>query len=270
MRTLVAFQITEELESLQSRSVRIVDGCKIDTSFLTRSIDCYDASALELAIQLSEESESCHCPFEIEAVTADNHPVESVLKTLYALRFDRVINAYRENGSDLASADIARAICRVATEDRADLLLFGRQNSIGNQGSLPYAVADMLKIPAFSEVTGVHLVAEGLLKVCCLTDSGSSEYEVRPPAVLLIGNAESAFLRYPTLKDKMKYKDRQVIRLPVDEKWEGPDFPLKNEALKTGLRVVDRSRKSRIVREETDASAHYLLEEYLRKFHGQD
>lgn len=269
MKALVAFQITENIESLQSRSVRIVDGGKIDTSFLTKSIDCYDASALELAIQLFEESESCHCPFAMEAVTADNHPVESVLKNLYALRFDRVINAYREDGTDFSSADVARAICRVSAEDRADLLLFGRQNSISNQGSLPYTVADMLNLPAFSEVTEVHLEQENLLKICCLTDSGSTEYEVRPPAVLLIGNAESAFLRYPTLKDKMQSKDKQVIRFPVDESWDGPECPLNGGIQMTGIRVVDRSRENRIIREDANTAAHFLMEEYLRKFHGQ-
>lgn len=265
MKALVAFQIVPDLEPLQGNAARVTENGEIDTSFLAKALDCYDASALELAIQLSEKSESCHCLFELEAVTADNHPVESVMKSLYALGFGRVVHAFRADGAPLSGDEIASAVCAAAVGGGADLLLFGRESSTGGSGILPYIVAETLKIPVYPEVARIDREGENLLKICCLTDDGSAEFTVRTPAVLTVGNAENAFLRFPTLKDKLKSKNKEVLQAAIAANTGTKESAPSGGVRKTGIRVISRKREGRTVRLDVERAACFLMEEYLEK-----
>ena len=70
--------------------------------------------------------------------------------------------------------------------------------------------------------------SDGLAEVKSNTDSGFLTQVVRPPVVLVVGNAQNAYLRTPTLKDRVAFgkKPIEVVEAKVDITSTIPDAKL--------------------------------------------
>jgi len=91
MNILVCFTTVPEVEMLTDEDWVIDKNLQIDTSFLKPALNSYDESALEIALTLSDSSESLKVPLELTALTINGTGAAAILKTLNALRFKRVV-----------------------------------------------------------------------------------------------------------------------------------------------------------------------------------
>ena len=91
MNILVCFTTVPEVEMLADEDWVIDKNLQIDTSFLKPTLNSYDESALEIALTLSDASESVKVPIELTALTIAGSGATTFLKTLNALRFKRVV-----------------------------------------------------------------------------------------------------------------------------------------------------------------------------------
>lgn len=216
MNILVASAIVPELEALSQADWVSDSNHQVDTSFVPLDWNSCDESALELSLRL----QAAEIPIRRCAVTIGPKNRERFLKTLAALKFDRLIRV-DEEGYDLRFCPdaIARVIVALAQEEAAEVILMGRQNSLGENAQTPMLVSELLQIPCFTQVMQVELLEDRILKVSCRVDGGLQTYCVQTPCVLSIGDVPSTYLRVPTLKDKMKFG-----KLPIEQK-SIQDFP---------------------------------------------
>ena len=70
MNILVCFKTAPEVEMLMDEDWVIDKDLQIDTSFLKPALNSYDESALEIALTLSDASESAQVPVALTASTA--------------------------------------------------------------------------------------------------------------------------------------------------------------------------------------------------------
>jgi electron transfer flavoprotein alpha/beta subunit len=91
MNILVCFTTVPEVEMLTDEDWVIDNNLQIDTSFLKPTLNSYDESAVEIALTLSDASESVKVPLELTALTIAGSGATTILKTLNALRFKRVV-----------------------------------------------------------------------------------------------------------------------------------------------------------------------------------
>ena len=105
---------------------------------------------------------------------------------------------------------------------------------------------------------------EGHLKVTNEEDGRVAEQVVAVPCVLAMGNAPSAYLRVPTLKDKMKLGKKPIEHIQPD--WEKILEQGTDQAVElTRLEAVDDSRDTVLIEGDTpEEKARELYESYLK------
>lgn len=210
MKALVCFKIVPDLDMMSEKDWVIGDHFNIDTSFVKKMINPYDESALETALKLSDASED----LQLHALTIGGPQSDYYLKTLYALQFATAvrIEAFMDLRfqPELAAAVISKYIKEIEPQD---IVFLGKQSGEGDNGKTPLLVAEILGWPCITEVSRVEPAGENRLKVTSMTDDGILTQTVRTPCVLAVGNVAGAYMRVPTLKDRMKYgkKDIEVI-----------------------------------------------------------
>ena len=82
MNILACFKTVPEVEMLTDEDWVIDKKLQIDTSFLKPTLNSYDESALEIALTLSDTSESVQVPVELTALTIAGSGADTILKTL--------------------------------------------------------------------------------------------------------------------------------------------------------------------------------------------
>ena len=107
--------------------------------------------------------------------------------------------------------------------------------------------------------TGIEPVDEKHLKVTSETADGKRIWTVKTPCVLAMGNAPSAYLRVPTLKDKMS-RGKRPIEYVDDISWEeSADVEL------VELHMVEHSREAKVIEGGTaEEKAAIFYENYLK------
>jgi electron transfer flavoprotein alpha/beta subunit len=261
MDLLVCCKIVPDLDLLSDHDWVIPAHGRIDTAFVRTMINPFDESALELALRLAD----CAGPeVRLSALTIGSRQADPVLKTLLALRFDRVVRM--EPAADLVFCPevVAALIAAYARSHPQDALLMGRQSGEGDHGKTPLLVAEHLGWPCVSEVTRVEAAA-GRLRITSQVDDGLLEQTLRPPCVLSVGNVAGTALRVPTLKARMQHGQRAIERIePGPELAEALQCWHRDYALE-GLARISHARAGTIL-EGTDpaALARTLYEDHLR------
>lgn len=216
MNIFIAPAIVPELEALSREDWVSDSNNQVNVSFVPLDWNSCDESALELSLRIRAEG----TPIRRCAVTIGPKNRERFLKTLAALKFDRLIRV-EEEGYDIRFCPeaVAQIIAALAKEEQADVILMGRQSPVGENAQTPLIVAELLKIPCLTQVMQLEALENGILEVVCRVDGGLQTYHVQAPCVLSVGDVPSTYLRVPTLKDKMKFG-----KLPIEHK-SIRDFP---------------------------------------------
>lgn len=262
MKALVCFKIVPDLDMMSEKDWVIQDRFQIDTSFVKKMINPYDESALETALKLSDASEDL-C---LHALTIGDRQSDFYLKTLYALQFARAVRVETFADIRFQPGITAAVISKYVTEmDPQDMIFMGRQSGEGDNGKTPFLVAEMLGWPCISEIIRVEPVDKQFVSVTGMTDEGILTQVVKLPCVLSVGNVAGAYMRVPTLKDRMNHgrKDIDVIDIQKFNLDSLIDLPVDSIEL-VDAEVVSHKRKSVTIQGGSiRQKVKYLYQNYL-------
>lgn len=186
----------------------------IDTCYLKQILNCYDESALELSCRLRDACAASEIPCTCTAVSVSEQKAKPFLERMAALGF---------TGTDLIQPDKGTLTEHLTSERTAgflysyiknqqnfDFILTGTQSGDGSQGKVPFLLAEYLGIRCISNVIDIHPVSKDSLFVTSQRDAVICEETVTSPAILVIGNIAGAFLRVPTLRQRMQSKGQEI------------------------------------------------------------
>ena len=211
MNILVCFSLIPELEMLLEEDWVVDENLQIDVSFLRHNLNCYDESALEIALKFSDAAMKRQGSPNISALTIAGSEATSILKTLNALRFDRVVRIDIHEDSRFNAMAIASVLSQYVSKNAPqDILLMGRQSGIGENAKTPLLVAEMLGWPCITQVTAIEPLDKNHLVVSCQVDDGRLQQTIQTPCVMSVGNAPNSYMRIPTLKDRLQFGKRPV------------------------------------------------------------
>ncbi len=291
LRILVSFKVTPDFEALHDEAwVVAADrptgaAPAVVTRYVRRVLNCFDESALELALRLRDALADRGEAAGLGALSVGGRDTEPFFKTLLALGYEpatRVTAGAGEGDADLdvggarpadgddldfaPSVNAALVAAFVRQVDHVDLLLTGCRSGPGDSGAVPFFVAEALGWPCLTQVTEVEPLACGRLRVTCTTDDGLLRATVRTPCVLAIGNAVVSRLRVPTLQSRLAVGGTAIRVVPAADL--GVDVAAgarRASGAPTALAAIDRSRPGDVVPGETPREkAEALFEGYLR------
>lgn len=238
----------------------------VDTSFVKTTWNCFDESALEMLLKLSEQSEGFGIRHKLDAVTIGGILCDNYLKTLYALGFEKAVRI--ECGEELSFWPELTA--KLITEymrrsGGQDVLVMGIKSADGGNGKTPLLAAEQLGWPCVTQVIGIEPVNDTQLKITNMVDGGIGTRVITVPCVLSVGDAPCSYLRVPTLKDRMQRGKRPIeVYTMQDLGLDGSEKELQPMAKLQGLEAVRHKREGVIIegddlREKVDILYHSYL-----------
>ena len=271
LRILVSFKVTPDFEALREAdwlAGAAHDAARgVETRYVRRVLNCFDESALELALRLSDARAERGFATDLGALSVGGRETQPYLKTLVALGYERAARVEPEAALDFAPAVTASIIAGYATRvDHSDLLLLGCRSGPGDSGTVPFLVAEELGWPCLTQVLEVEPLADDRVRVACMVDDGLLRVTLRLPCVLAVGNAVVSQLRVPTLTDRLARRDKRIdvvsgADLGVDIARELSREP----CVLTGLEGIDRARRGVIVGGATPREkARALFDSHLK------
>ena len=248
MRILVCFKVTPDYEALRDADWVAGPGDAVRSRYVRRVLNCFDESALELALRLRDDAAGQGVVAELGALSVGGRETKPFFATLHALGYERAARIEAGGALDYAPAATAALIAGYAQRvDRSDLLLLGSRCGPGDSGTVPFLVAEELGWPCVTQVTEVA-PAGGGLRVTCAADDGRLSLTVRPPCVLAIGNALVSHLRVPTLTDRLARRElRADVLAPGEVGVDLAEVLGDAPAALEGLERIDRTRAGVVV-----------------------
>jgi electron transfer flavoprotein beta subunit len=271
LRILVSFKVTPDFEALREAdwlagaAAGLASG--VETRYVRRILDCFDESALELALRASDARAECGVPTSLGALSVGGSEADPYLKTLLALGYERAARVASEAALDFAPAVTAALIASyVRTVDHSDLVMLGCRSGPGDSGVVPFLIAETLGWPCLTQVIEVEPLPEDRVRVACMVDDGLLRATLRLPCVLAVGNAVVSHLRTPTLTDRLAQRDRRIDVLSGADLGIDIAAELSRETcVLTGLEAIDRARRGAIIGGATPRDkAHTLFDSYLK------
>ncbi|MCD8168538.1 hypothetical protein MCJ35_04445 [Enterocloster sp. OA13] len=259
MKLLGCFKIVPDLEQLAEEEWKPDEQGIIDTRFVRREWNCYDESLLELMLRARDQSARGET---LEALTVSGTLQDGVIKTLYALGFDKVIRAGTCSGIVFSPYHTARLISSYCNAGQPDCLILGAQSSDEGSGMVPYLVAEMLGWPCVSGVMDFALEQDRGIVAEHMQFSKKMRRRMKAPCVLVVGNVPNTYLRIPTLKERLGASGRKV------EEW-GTDH-VKEEKMEPQLVKLERKGQSRAsIHLDVDDTEELVRRLYLEHIGGR-
>jgi len=275
LRILVSFKVTPDFEAL--READWLAGAEddaaedaahgVETRYVRRVLNCFDESALEMALRLADARAQRGSATSLGALSVGGKETEPYLKTLLALGYERAARVEPEAALDFAPAVVAALIAGYVRQvDHSDLLLLGCRSGPGDSGTVPFLLAEALGWPCLTQVLEVEPLPDDRVRVACLVDDGLRRVTLRLPCVLAVGNAVVSQLRVPTLTDRLARKHAPIDVLSGADLGVDIAGDLRRETcVLTGLETIDRARRGVIVGGATPAAkAHALFAAHLK------
>jgi electron transfer flavoprotein beta subunit len=268
VRVLACFKATPDFEALREADWAGAAAGVVETRYVRRVLNCFDESALEVALRLSESAARRGVRVELDALSVGGREVEPYLKTLVVLGYERATRvppeaadaeseaadaeseaAGAESGLDFAPGVVASIIAAYARRvAHSDLVVLGWRSGPGDSSTVPFRVAEALGWPCLTQVTEVEPLSDDRLRVACVADDGPLRLTLRGPCVLAVGNAVVSHLRVPTLQDRLARRDRPIDVLAAADL--GVDIAAQRRretCLPTAFETIDRSRRAVVI-----------------------
>lgn len=268
MKILACFKIVPDLDLVAEEDWKADEELRVDTGYVRPIWNCFDESALEMMLKLSDLSEGFDVVYELSALTVGKKKDESFLQTLYALGYSHGIRIEKEDGClfspELVSSAVAAYMKRYAMQD---VVIMGQQSSDGSNMKTPYLLAEKMGWPCVRDVVKMEPVDESSLKVTGSTGNGLLVQVVKTPCVLVVGNAQDSYLRVPTLKDKMRLGKQPVELVSLEELGLGEPAleELESRVLPVSLEAVSARRDTVWIDGDSPREkAQKLYETYLQ------
>lgn len=217
MKIAVCFKVLADYQRLFSSTPELNELYQIDTSYIRQLFNCFDESALEMALQLRDCLIAKEQTAALSAMTVDRQRADIFLKHLAAVGYDELVRIQCDHRIDLRfnPLTVSRLLSALLNQNLPDLVLFGTQGADGDNRQTGFLVAEHLQWPCISQVEKIENTnASGRLKVFSRTDQGTLIQTVTLPVVLIIGQSrEAPYLRLPNLKQKMDARTRHITLL---------------------------------------------------------
>lgn len=210
-RIFVSFKMVNDYEQVlpEDWDAFLQEDAALD--YVRQIVNCFDESALELALRIKDYYSQIGEETELTALTIANDS-PSFFKTLFATGYDRVIRLTPSPGENFSPLSIADKILSFIREEQAGFgaFLFGQQAAPFDSGQVPYFVAQGLGIPAISNIISLKAETDSLVAVSQKSDHILT-YRISSPAVCLIGNCKRTYLRVPTLREKLAVSKKEAL-----------------------------------------------------------
>ena len=157
MKILVCFKAAPNVEMLLDEDWVVDKKLQIDTSFVKNDLSSYDESALEMALKLSDACDDLGISLDLNALTVDGSGATPILKTLGALRFEKLVRIEPQEDLLFQPTKVATLISQyVLNHASQDVVLLGRQSDIGENAKTPFLAAEMLGWPCITQAIGIE------------------------------------------------------------------------------------------------------------------
>ena len=175
------------------------------------AISDFDTYAVEEGLKLKEAAGDG----EVVVVSMGPERAMDALRKALAMGADRAVLV---SDASLEGADLlgtAKALAGALEKESPDLVLFGQQSADGDGACLWAAVAELLRLPAISQVAELEL-GDGAVTGRRQTEFGYERVRAPLPAVVAVSDAINE-PRYPSLKGIMGAKSKPQDRLSATE-----------------------------------------------------
>ncbi|MDR2386615.1 MAG: hypothetical protein LBE80_03395 [Deltaproteobacteria bacterium] len=230
-----------KLEDLLDEDWQVGEGLGPELSYAKMIINPDDQSALELALRL-REARSPEETYLAALSLGHSDQARRVAQSLLALGFNQV-GLISRDGQEPFAPDVAALRLWPWAQRDFQLILTGARSADGQNGLTAMYLAELLAYRLITEVIELRAGAGGKIEVESLSDEGLVSQNLLGPSVLSVGNAPSAFLRVPSLKDRLKSAPL------APEILAGPQLAGDSFAELVGLERPDRRRQTRLVSE---------------------
>lgn len=209
-------------------------GGQIDTSGLEWKMNPFDEYALETALRLTENGKDPKTRLgEIVVVTIGPKDADSTLRSALATGADRALRIEAED-DQLDGRIVARALAKVAEEEKPDLILLGKQAVDGDTNQVGQRLAELLDLPMATFAATIKQEQDGKLLVGREVDGGVLNLRLTPPCLVTVdlrvvapksvysNKTEEGFeyaegVRFAPLPAIMKAKKKPLETKPLSE-----------------------------------------------------
>lgn len=192
------------------------DGKGIEKAGVKHSINPFDQLCIEEAVRLRERK----VPVEaIVAVSAGPPKCHEVLRTALAMGADKAIHVdmSQEQLDVLEPLTLAHALAGIAREEKANLVLLGKQAIDSDQGQTGQMLAGLLEWPQATQASCVEVASDSeVVKVTREVDGGAQTVESSLPMVVT-ADLRLNEARYAALPSIMKAKKKPITRRTLEE-----------------------------------------------------
>lgn len=257
-RIVNCFKIEPEFDKVSNEEwAQAAQNGQIELGYLKSRINLQDESALELALRFRDAAEAAGETCELSAISAGSKTVNNTLQTLAALGYtstDRIVW-----GEEFAPLRTARVIAdAILGKPEQDMIICGGQSGTGSNRSVPLLISEMLGIPCITGVTEFTYVSDKEVKVTYGRDGMEITQIVSMPLVMAIGDVQKAFLRVPTLMQRMA-----CMAQPIGEI--NPECNIEEGTKFRGFRYLDQSRTAELIDGSNPAEAAQIILDRLKK-----
>ncbi len=185
------------------------DGSGVVLDNLKMAINPFDEIALEEAIRLKEKGIAT----DIVAITIGEKKCEDILRHALALGADRGILMLVE--SELQPLGIAKCLKALVQEEKADLILMGKQAIDDDFNQTGQILAGLLEWPQATFASKIEIVGENVT-VSREVDGGSEVVAIKLPGVITT-DLRLNVPRFPSMPNIMKAKQKPIKILSTSE-----------------------------------------------------
>ena len=184
------------------------DGSGVDLTNVKMSINPFDEVAVEEAIRLMEKGSAT----EVVCVSIGPPQAEETLRTALAMGADRGILVGFDG--ELEPLAVAKVLKAVAVEEKADLIILGKQAIDYDCDQTGQMLAALLGWPQGTVASKV-VVEAGDVIVTREVDGGHQTVKLRLPAIVT-ADLRLNQPRYTSLPNIMKAKKKPVVKKPLE------------------------------------------------------
>ncbi len=187
------------------------DGKSIDSAQINTVLNPFDEFAVEQALLTREQHGG-----EVVALSLGDDGAAAAIRTAMAMGVDRGIHLKTDQSAD-DPLQVGKALAKEIGGSGVDVVFFGKQ-AVGNEhGQVGLIVAELLPVPAISEVSSLE-VSAGSASGKREIEGGSESFATPLPAIFTTQKGLNE-PRYPSLKGRMaaKKKPIEVREVTLDE-----------------------------------------------------
>ena len=240
IRITNCFKIEPDLDKVSEEEWRqCAQEGSIDLGYIKSRINLQDEGALELSLRFRDSAAAEGMECTLSAVSGGGNSVISTLQTLAALGFTRTdrIDGTDDFNPELTGAAIAEYL---KVNEKQELIVCGGQSGTGSSRAVPLYIAHRLGILCITNVKDFTPADEDTVRVVYHMDGTDITDTVKTPVVLAVGDVQQAYLRVPTLKQRMASASQQIGHYT---EYSGHETQMKLK----GFRYIEQTRNTEIV-----------------------